>query len=101
MSQANSDFVDPETDDERKNASFDRRRKAAFTKIQSMRMLTEVNKYARALPSLSWIYIGKLPFAIKTDTEGRQAANLIYKQDEQDEHWTALQQMFGLPNSAD
>ena len=98
MSQANRDFVDPQTDDEGENASFDRRRKAASAKIHSMRMLIEANKYAHALPSLSWIYIGKLLFAIKTDTEGRQAANLIH---EQDEYRTALQQMFGLPNSGD
>ncbi|MCJ1383632.1 hypothetical protein MMC17_006746 [Xylographa soralifera] len=93
MSQPDSDFSDLETDDERENAIFDRRLKAASERIHSVRMLTEVNKYAHALPSLSWIYIGKLVFVIKEDAKGRHAAKVISKQDELS---TALHRMFGL-----
>lgn len=70
-----------------------------FEKVHSLRMAKEATQYAHSLPLLEWIYVGQLPMAI-TEIKGgdREAFSLI---EERDECWTALQRMFGLPNSGD
>ena len=91
-------FADRERSRDKRLESLNRRLKRAFTKIYNIRMKKEASKYAGSVPSLDWIYIGQLPFAIKKGTEGRRAITLS---DELDECWTILQRMFGLPNSGD
>ena len=74
------------------------RLKAAFHRIHGMRMAKEATKYGQEIPSLDWIYLGKLPFDLKEDNNGKKPVCLT---DEMDECWTFLRRTFGLRDSGD
>lgn len=95
MHQSDTYFADRERSPNEEFDAPNRWLERAFTKVHSMRMQEEASKYAGSVPSLDWIYVGKLPFAISKDRR------VITLSDELDECWTFLQRMFGLPNSGD
>lgn len=78
-----------------------RRRERAFFNIHSLRMAKEASEYARLMPSLSWIYLGKVPFAIEEDSEDSKDRRAVRLTDKLDDCWTFLRRMFGLPDAGD
>ena len=65
-----------------------------WEQIHRERMVTEANKYARAMGNLEWMYIGQLPMSVEHDPKTKERVAIPLTED-RDTCWSLLKDIFG------